>query len=148
MDFLEKRAFAGQIARAGESQIIAKSSFNRSESDIGFGVFVGIKDDGVTTLSKATDTIAGVTLKIGTKSVNKPDEALSVLSLPHGAEIWVQGKSEHGLSENDDVKIEATAGEDAGKVAKTPTLSLKAAEGKFYAVEILGDLIKIARKEA
>lgn len=147
VDYLEKRAFAGQVGRVGESPVITKAVLNKDSDEIVFGVFVCLKDDGVGKLSASNDHIVGVTLKTGTKTTNKPDEILSVMSLPHGAEVWVQGKGEHGLSVGDDVKIEATAGEDAGKVAKTPSLSLEEAEGKFYAVDVVGDLIKIARKE-
>ena len=69
------------------------------------------------------------------------------MSLPHGAEIWVQGKEDHGLAVGDTIQIEATAGVDAGKVAKTATLALTAAKDKFYVTDVAGDLVKLMRKE-
>lgn len=147
VDYLEKRAFAGQVARVGESPVITKAVLNKDDSDIGFGIFVCVKDDGAGKLTANNDNILGVTLKVGSKTINKPSEVLSVMSLPHGAEVWVQGSSEHGLNVGDDIQIEATAGENAGKVTKNATLSLTNAEGKFYATDVVGDLIKIARKE-
>ncbi|MGG7074337.1 hypothetical protein U5B43_08815 [Campylobacter sp. 9BO] len=149
MSYLDKKAYAGQIARGGESPYISKAYTNLSEGVIDFGVFVAVRGArGVTTLSKATDNIAGVTPKLGTKSENAKGDIVSVFSVAHGSEIWVQGKDEHGLNIGDEIQIEATAGADAGKVAKAATLAVTAAKGKFYAVDVLGNLIKITRKEA
>ncbi|MDU6827763.1 hypothetical protein [Campylobacter sp.] len=148
VDYLTRRVFAGQVARAGESGIVALAYVNKDSEKIPFGVFVCAKDNGCAKITKATDQILGVSLKLGSKNENKPGQVMSVLALPHGTEIWVQGKSAHGLDIGDDVGIEATAGDDAGKVAKTPTLALTAAKGKFYVTGVEGDFIKIMRKEA
>ena len=134
MGYLDKRAFAGQVARAGESAVVALA-------------YVTSKDGGVAKISKATDQIMGVSLKIGTKSENKPSEVMSVLSISYGSEVWVQGKENHGLAVGDTVQVEATAGADAGKVAKAATLAVTAAKDKFYVTEVSGDLVKLMRKE-
>ena len=147
MGYLDKRAFAGQVARVGESPVITKAVVNKDTDDIGFGVFVCVKDNGAAKLTASDDNILGVTLKVGVKIVNKPGEVLSVMSLPHGAEIWAQGKEDHGLAVGDTIQIEATAGADAGKVAKTATLALTAAKDKFYVTDVAGDLVKLMRKE-
>lgn len=147
MGYLDKRAFAGQVARVGESPVITKAVVNKDTDDIGFGVFVCVKDNGVAKLTASDDNILGVTLKVGVKIANKPGDVLSVMSLPHGAEIWVQGKEDHGLAVGDTIQIEATAGVDAGKVAKTATLALTAAKDKFYVTDVAGDLVKLMRKE-
>lgn len=146
-EYLKNRAFAGQVARAGESPIVAIAYKNADSKSIPFGVFVtGIEKD-AKKITKASDNILGVSLKMGSKAENKSGEILSVLSIPHGAEVWVQGTDAHGLAVGDDVKVEATAGDDAGKVAKAPTLSLTSAEGKFYATGVAGSLVKLMRKE-
>lgn len=147
MGYLDKRAFAGQVARVGESPVITKAVVNKDTDDIGFGVFVCVKDNGAAKLTASDDNILGVTLKVGVKIANKPGEVLSVMSLPHGAEIWVQGKEDHGLAVCDTIQIEATVGADAGKVAKAATLALTAAKDKFYVTDVAGDLIKLMRKE-
>ena len=147
MGYLDKRAFAGQVARVGESPVITKAVVNKDTDDIGFGVFVCVKDNGAAKLTASNDNILGVTLKVGVKIANKPGEVLSVMSLPHGAEIWAQGKEDHGLAVGDTIQVEATAGADAGKVAKTATLELTAAKDKFYVTDVAGDLIKLMRKE-
>ena len=108
MGYLDKRAFAGQVA---------------------------------------TDQIMGVSLKIGTKGENKPSEVMSVLSISYGSEVWVQGKEAHGLAVGDTIQVEATAGADAGKVAKAATLATTAAKDKFYVTEVSGNLVKLMRKE-
>ena len=148
MDYLDRKVFAGQVARAGESGIVAISYVNKETETIPFGVFVCIKEDGCGKLNKATDTLLGVTLKMGSKGENKAGEVMSVLAIPHGSEIWVQGKASHDLALGDDIQIEATAGADAGKVAKTATLAVAAAKSKFYVTGVEGDFIKIMRKEA
>lgn len=147
MGYLDKRAFAGQVARAGESAVVALAYVNNDTEVIPFGVFVTSKDSGVAKVSKATDQIMGVSLKMGTKSENKPGEVMSVLSLPYGSEIWVQGKEGHGLAVGDTIQVEATAGADAGKVAKAATLAVTAAKDKFYVTDVAGDLVKLMRKE-
>lgn len=147
MGYLDKRAFAGQVARAGESAVTALAYVNNDTEVIPFGVFVTSKDSGVAKVSKATDQIMGVSLKTGTKSENKPGEVMSVLSISYGSEIWVQGKEAHGLAVGDTIQVEATAGADAGKVAKAATLALTAAKDKFYVTDVAGDLVKIMRKE-
>lgn len=147
MGYLDTRAFAGMVARGGESLITAISYINDDAVNIPFGVFVANKSGGAVKISSATDQILGVSLKLGTKSENKPGEVMSVLSIPHGAEVWVQGKIEHGLVIGDMVQIEATPGDDAGKVTKTATLSLTTGENKFYVTEISGELVKLMRKE-
>lgn len=147
MGYLDKRAFAGQVARAGESAVTALAYVNNDTEVIPFGVFVTSKDGGVAKISKATDQIMGVSLKLGSKSENKPSEVMSVLSLPYGSEIWAQGKEAHGLAVGDTIQVEATAGADAGKVAKAATLALTAAKDKFYVTEVSGDLVKLMRKE-
>lgn len=145
--YLKNRAFAGQVARAGESPIVAIAYKNADSESIPFGIFVtGIEKD-AKKITKATDNILGVSLKMGTKAENKSGEILSVLAIPHGAEVWVQVTDAHGLAVGDDVKVEATKGKDAGKVAKAPTLSLTSAEGKFYVTGVAGSLVKLMRKE-
>ena len=89
----------------------------------------------------------GVSLKMGTKSENKPSEVMSVLSISYGSEVWVQGKENHGLAVGDTIQVEATAGADAGKVAKAATLATTAAKDKFYVTEVSGNLVKLMRKE-
>ena len=134
MGYLDKRAFAGQVARAGESAVTALA-------------YVNSKDGGVAKISKATDQIMGISLKMGTKSENKPGEVMSVLSISYGSEVWVQGKENHGLAVGDTIQVEATAGADAGKVAKAATLATTAAKDKFYVTEVSGNLVKLMRKE-
>lgn len=147
MGYLDKRAFAGQVARAGESAVVALAYVNNDTEVIPFGVFVTSKDSGVAKVSKATDQIMGISLKMGTKSENKPGEVMSVLSISYGSEIWVQGKEAHGLAVGDTIQVEATAGADAGKVAKAAALAVTAAKDKFYVTEVSGNLVKIMRKE-
>lgn len=147
MGYLDKRAFAGQVARAGESAVVALAYVNNDTEVIPFGVFVTSKDSGIAKISKATDQIMGVSLKMGTKSENKPSEVMSVLSISYGSEVWVQGKENHGLAVGDTIQVEATAGADAGKVAKAATLAVTAAKDKFYVTEVSGDLVKLMRKE-
>ena len=147
MGYLDKRAFAGQVARAGESAVVALAYVNNDTEVIPFGVFVTSKDGGVAKISKATDQIMGVSLKMGTKSENKPGEVMSVLSISYGSEVWAQGKENHGLAVGDTIQVEATAGADAGKVAKAATLATTAAKDKFYVTEVSGNLVKLMRKE-
>ena len=59
----------------------------------------------------------------------------------------MQGKENHGLAVGDTIQVEATAGADAGKVAKAATLAVTAAKDKFYVTEVSGDLVKLMRKE-
>lgn len=147
MGYLDKRAFAGQVARAGESAVVALAYVNNDTEVIPFGVFVTSKDSGIAKISKATDQIMGVSLKMGTKSENKPGEVMSVLSISYGSEVWVQGKENHGLAAGDTIQVEATAGADAGKVVKAATLATTAAKDKFYVTEVSGNLVKLMRKE-
>lgn len=60
MGYLDKRAFAGQVARAGESAVVALAYVNNDTEVIPFGVFVTSKDGGVAKISKATDQIMGI----------------------------------------------------------------------------------------
>ncbi|MBR8461484.1 hypothetical protein KDE12_01280 [Campylobacter sp. faydin G-105] len=151
INYLEKRVFAGQVARAGESGVIAMTYVNKDDKSIPFGVFVAQKEDGVGIVSKADDNIVGVSLKLGSKNENKPDEPLSVLAIPHGTEVWVKGSYEHGLDVGDEAII-SVDGMFGGTVAKSPSLAVEASKGKFYVTGVVtgadGDLIKIMRKEA
>lgn len=140
------KGYAGMVAKGGQSQIIAKAYTNRDKVNIPLGVFVAQKEDGAGLIKTANDVILGVSVNLGIKKENKPLDLFSVLSLPQGAEVWVQGKEGHGLNIGDTVEVEAKA-DNAGKVAKTAATAMTALSGKFYVIDLDGDLVRIGRKE-
>ena len=140
------KGYAGMVAKGGQSQVIAKAYTNRDKVNIPLGVFVAQKEDGAGLIKAANDVILGVSVNLGIKKENKPLDLFSVLSLPQGAEVWVQGKEGHGLNIGDTVEVEAKA-DNAGKVAKTVTTATTALSDKFYVIDLDGDLVRIGRKE-
>lgn len=140
------KGYAGMVAKGGQSQVIAKAYTNRDKVNIPLGVFVAQKEDGAALIKTASDVVLGVSVNLGIKKENKPLDLLSVLSLPQGAEVWVQGKEGHGLNIGDTVEVEAKA-DNAGKVAKTAATAMTALSGKFYVIDLDGDLVRIGRKE-
>lgn len=139
--FLEQRSFAGQVARAGESGIIAISYINKDEKKILGGYFVARTTDGCKNVSSDVDQILGVAVVMGIHHEFKPNTNLSVLSIPHGSEVWVQMTEDSALAVGDAVKI-ITSGEDAGKISDQGTI-----ETPFYVTGVNGQLAKIMRAE-
>ena len=140
-EFLEQRSFAGQVARAGESGIVAPSYINQDTASIFGGFFVARADDGCKNVSAATDQILGVAVVMGVHHEFKPGKNLSVMTVPHGSEVWVQMTDDSMLAVGEQVKIVAT-GTDAGKISETGDI-----ETQFYVSGLNGFLAKIMRNE-
>jgi hypothetical protein len=140
-EFLEKRSFAGQVARAGESGIVTVSYINQDTTPIDGGLFVARADDGCKKITAASDMILGVTVVMGIHHEFEPKKNLSVFKIPHGSEIWVQMTDDSTLAEGDAVKIVAT-GDDAGKISHSGTI-----DTPFYVTGLNGTLAKIMRDE-
>ena len=141
--YLEKRAFAGQVARAGESGIVALSYINTDEKPILGGYFVAAAEGvgNCKNVSSATDSILGVAVVIGIHHEFKSGKNLSVMTIPHGSEIWVQMSEDSTLAVGDRVKINGT-GPDAGKISHDGSILTH-----FYVTDVLGDLATIMRRE-
>ena len=140
-EFLEKRSFAGQVARAGESGIVTVSYVNQDTVPIAGGLFVARADDGCKKIAAASDMILGVSVVIGIHHEFEPGKNLSVFKIPHGSEIWVQMTDDSTLAEGDAVKIVAS-GDDAGKISQNGTI-----ETPFYVTGTNGALAKVMRNE-
>lgn len=140
-EFLEQRSFAGQVARAGESGIVAISYINQDTASILGGYFVARTDDGCKNVSAATDQILGVAVVMGVHHEFKPGKNLSVMTIPHGSEVWVQMTDASTLDMGDQVKIVAT-GADAGKISEAGDIATQ-----FYVSGLNGTLAKIMRNE-
>ena len=139
--FLEKRSFAGQVARAGESGIVAISHINQDTVPILGGLFVAKAVDGCKKITGDSDQILGVVVVMGVHHEFAPGQNLSVLSIPHGSEVWVQMTDASTLAEGDDVMI-VTSGADAGKISDAGTKATP-----FYVSGVNGALAKVMRKE-
>lgn len=140
-DFLEKRAFAGQVARAGESGIAAISYINYDDKPILGGCFVAAKDGGCKNVSAASDRILGVAVVMGVHHEFKPGSNLSAMTIPHGSEVWVQMTDDSDLNVGDQVKIVAV-GADAGKISQSGEIATQ-----YYVSDVLGKLAKVMRAE-
>lgn len=140
--YLGKRAFAGQMARSGESGIIALSYINRDSKPIQGGLFVvSAENGGCKLISSAGDHLLGVVMVTGIHHEFKPERNLSVMTIGHGSEIWVQMSADSALAIGDPVKI-IVSGEDAGRISDKGTLATA-----FYVSDVNGDLAKIMRSE-
>ena len=140
-EFLEQRSFAGQVARAGESGIVAISYINQDTASIFGGFFVAAATDGCKNVSAASDRILGVAVVMGVHHEFKPNQNLSVMAIPHGSEVWVQMTDASTLAVGDQVKIVST-GADAGKISDAGDI-----ETQFYVSGLNGSLAKIMRNE-
>lgn len=98
-------------------------------------------DDGCKNVSATTDQILGVAVVMGVHHEFKPGKNLSVMTIPHGSEVWVQMTEDSTLAVGDQVKIVAT-GADAGKISESGAIATH-----FYVSGINGTLAKIMRNE-
>jgi hypothetical protein len=140
---LGKRWFAGQVARAGESGIIALSYINAGKDIIKGGRFVAMGEGAQTVknITEDSDKILGVVTVMGVHHEFKVGKNLSVMVLPHGAEIVAEMAKSSELSIGDEVKIVAI-GEDSGTISHAGTI-----ETQFYVTDVNGSLAKIMRSE-
>jgi|GEM_PF-1188375 len=139
--YLGKRAFAGQVARAGESGVVAVSYVNKGDKKIKGGHFVAQADGGCKNVSAVTDRLLGVSVVMGIHHEFKPNRNLSVMSIPHGSEIWVEMAADSTLNTGDVVKVIAT-GDEAGCISHDGGITTQ-----FYVSGVLGNLAKIMRDE-
>lgn len=141
--YLGKRWFAGQVARAGESGIVAPSYINVGDTPIKGGYFVAMGDvaQGCRNVSSAADKILGVAMVIGINHEFKPGHNLSPMTLPHGSEIVVQMAETSELAIGSAVTVVAT-GKDAGTVSHNGEIKTN-----FYVTDVNGSLAKIMRNE-
>ncbi|MBD1228377.1 structural cement protein Gp24 [Xenorhabdus griffiniae] len=141
--YLGKRWFAGQVARAGESGIVAPSYINADENAILGGRFVAMGDAVQTcrNVSAASDKILGVSMVIGIFHEFKPNRNLSVMTLPHGSEIVVQMAEGSELKIGDAVTV-VVKGKDAGTASHNGDIKTH-----FYVTDVNGSLAKIMRSE-
>lgn len=141
--YLGKRWFAGQVARAGESGIVAQSYINAGKDLIKGGRFVAM-GEGAQTVKNITDDsdkILGVATVMGAHHEFKVGKNLSVMALPHGSEVVAEMAKSSTLSIGDEVKIVAT-GEDSGTISHDGAI-----ETQFYVTDVNGSLAKIMRSE-
>ncbi|MEX9217114.1 structural cement protein Gp24 [Providencia rettgeri] len=141
--YLGKRWFAGQVARAGESGIVAPSYINDGETPIKGGYFVAMSDKPqcCRNVTSATDKILGVAMVLGVHHEFKAGKNLSPMTLPHGSEIVVQMAKDSELSLGDPVTVVVT-GEDAGTASHNGDIKTN-----FYVTDVNGGLAKIMRNE-
>ena len=141
--YLGKRWFAGQVARAGESGIVAPSYINVGDNSIKGGYFVAMGNvvQGGKNVTSATDKILGVAMVIGVHHEFKVGKNLSVMTLPHGSEIVVQMAKDSELSLGDPVMV-VVEGDDAGTASHKGAITTN-----FYVTEVNGSLAKIMRSE-
>ncbi|MEG0280628.1 MAG: hypothetical protein RR510_14725 [Morganella sp. (in: enterobacteria)] len=141
--YLGKRWFAGQVARAGESGIVAPSYINVGDSSIKGGYFVamGAVAQGCKNITSATDKILGIAMVVGINHEFKPGRNLSPMTLPHGSEIVAQMAEGSTLAIGDAVTVVAT-GKDAGTASHNGVIKTN-----FYVTDVNGSLAKIMRNE-
>lgn len=141
--YLGKRWFAGQVARAGESGIVAPSYINVGDTPIKGGYFVAMGNvvQGCKNVSSATDKILGVAMVIGVHHEFKPGKNLSPMTLPHGSEIVVQMAEDSTLALGDAVTVVAK-GKDIGTASHNGDIKTN-----FYVTDVNGSLAKIMRNE-
>ena len=141
--YLGKRWFAGQVARAGESGIVALSYINTDDKPVKGGYFVAMGPAVQTAknISSADDKILGVAMVLGIHHEFKSGKNFSPMTIPHGSEIVVQMAADSELAIGDSVKVVAT-GADAGTASHAGAI-----ETNFYVTDINGDLAKIMRSE-
>lgn len=141
--YLGKRWFAGQVARAGESGIVAPSYINVGDTPIKGGYFVAMGNvaQGCKNVTSATDKILGVAMVIGVHHEFKPGKNLSPMTLPHGSEIVVQMAEDSTLALGDAVTVVAK-GKDIGTASHNGDIKTN-----FYVTDVNGSLAKIMRNE-
>ncbi|CDG96682.1 hypothetical protein ABLA30_20440 [Xenorhabdus nematophila] len=141
--YLGKRWFAGQVARAGESGIVAPSYINADNKSILGGRFVAMGDAVQTcrNVNSANDKILGVAMVIGIFHEFKPNRNLSPMTLPHGSEIVVQMAQDSQLKIGDSVTI-VVKDADAGTASHNGDIKTN-----FYVTDVNGSLAKIMRSE-
>lgn len=142
--YLGKRWFAGQVARAGESGIVATSFINADEKNIDAGRFVALGDKTGTCrhLKANTDNVLGVVIALGITHAFKPGKNLSVMALPQGSEVVVTVAEGAKVAFGDPVKVLVT-GNEAGAISDKGTL-----ETPYFVVDVNGNMAKIKRRES
>lgn len=141
--YLGKRWFAGQVARAGESGIVATSFINSDAQNIPAGIFVahGEKTGTCRRITANSDNVLGVVIAMGITQEFKPGKNLSVMSLPHGSEVVVKVADGAVVELGDTVKIIAS-GDDAGAIGDKGTI-----ETHYFVVDVNASMAKIKRRE-
>lgn len=141
--YLGKRWFAGQVARAGESGIVAASFINNDAQSIPAGIFVAHGDKAGTCrrITADSDNVLGVVIALGVTHEFKPGKNLSAMALPHGSEVVVKVADGAVVALGDTVKIIAT-GNDAGAIGDKGTI-----ETHYFVVDVNASLAKIKRRE-
>lgn len=141
--YLGKRWFAGQVARAGESGIVAASFINNDAESIPAGIFVAHGDKAGTCrrIKAEGDNVLGVVIALGVTHEFKPGKNLSAMALPHGSEVVVKVAEGAAVALGDTVKIIAT-GNDAGAIGEKGTI-----ETHYFVVDVNASLAKIKRRE-
>lgn len=137
MSYIQKRAYAGMVARGGESLVTSISYVNQSEKELEYGTFVALAPEGgCKDIEDPTETILGVTLAIGYQKKLKPLELVSVMSLPVGAEVWVQKEEDAELEIGKKVNINV-----GGKISDVGRTT------NYIILDIEDNLVKIRRGE-
>lgn len=141
--YLGKRWFAGQVARAGESGIVAASFINSDTQSIPAGIFVahGDKPGTCRRITADSDNVLGVVIALGVTQEFNPGKNLSAMALPHGSEVVVKVADGSVVALGDTVKIIAT-GDDAGAIGDKGTI-----ETHYFVADVNASLAKIKRRE-
>ncbi|SET17180.1 structural cement protein Gp24 [Thorsellia anophelis] len=145
------KAFAGQIARVGESLARATGEPNEGNVEVRAGHFVAIGAEyGCKAISSKEDIVLGVVVRDLLQGIYRKDETPSVGRIGHGDALWVVAHGE--FMRGDSVYIltkdgNANSGIFSGSAVNEAVEDNTIATG--YIVEQVGSgLVMISRKEA